>query len=587
MTSAVTPSSYKRVFVGADAAYATQVPDDDLFHVAGPYGPIFRVVSTATQDALAIPRRMFLGAAEHHDGSLGGGAAADWFSAGVGVSAGMAWVHYAAMVALTVPDGTVGFAAASRASDVPIGYGSTQTSIPFVGIAIMDRAGTGPPYWTSYGAYLEARIETASALIGTTIGMEIDAINFGGAVPNSTPWRRQDTGGATALWLASGGDPANHGRALSPAQLALGIVNNGETFMSGIVIANDAIEGTDGSSGFGQAIGLSTRHLLSWYAAAGGAHGSMVNYITSTNTVPGHSLQFQDGGSFFASAAGTIDFNVANIASSVNGLGVIPAVSGQSPVLHSLGPAADIDLSVKPQGDGHVRAYCEQLLFYSDDGYQMAGILHQVTDPDLFNTLQFADGGPFFYGRGGIILGLVQEASPVGHLTISNAAAGDPVGLVVQGTGDIDIKIAPKGNGHVGVWADQLLFYSDFGFQMSGIVSSVTDETLLPTLEFTDTGAFIRHDGGVVVDFQGAASAVSHLSIFNGASSLIGMSAVGSGDIDILLDPGGSAGTLRLAVPVASSASVGGASALPGVPSTYFIVKDGAGTSFKIPAWNP
>lgn len=493
MTSAVTPSSYKRVFVGADAAYATQVPDDDLFHVAGPYGPIFRVVSTATQDALAIPRRMFLGAAEHHDGSLGGGAAADWFSAGVGVSAGMAWVHYAAMVALTVPDGKVGFAAASRASDVPIGYGSTQTSIPFVGIAIMDRAGTGPPYWTSYGAYLEARIETASALIGTTIGMEIDAINFGGAVPNSTPWRRQDTGGATALWLASGGDPANHGRALSPAQLALGIVNNGETFMSGIVFANDALEGTDGSSGFGQAIGLSTRHLLSWYAAAGGAHGSVVNYITSTSTVPGHSLQFQNGGSFFASAAGTIDFNIANIASSVNGLGVIPAVSGQAPVLHSLGPADDVDLSIKPQGDGLVRLYCEAALFYSDAGYQM-----------------------------------------------------------------------------------------------SGIVSNVTDDSIFPTLQFADTGAFIYSEGAIVVDFTGVSSGERYLSIQNGpAGAPVSLVAVGAGDIDIQLDPGGSAGTLRLGVPTSTSANVGGASALPGAPATYLTVKDGAGTSFKIPAWNP
>ena len=48
--SASTPSAFKRVFVGADAAYAAQVPENDILHVAGPYGPILRVGSTTTED---------------------------------------------------------------------------------------------------------------------------------------------------------------------------------------------------------------------------------------------------------------------------------------------------------------------------------------------------------------------------------------------------------------------------------------------------------------------------------------------------------------------------------------------------------
>lgn len=52
MTSLTTPSSFKRVFVGDDDSYATQVPADDLFHVAGPYGAIFRVESTSSADTL-------------------------------------------------------------------------------------------------------------------------------------------------------------------------------------------------------------------------------------------------------------------------------------------------------------------------------------------------------------------------------------------------------------------------------------------------------------------------------------------------------------------------------------------------------
>ena len=175
-------------------------------------------------------------------------------------------------------------------------------------------------------------MEPVSSAIGTVIGLEIDAINFGNIQSEPTPWRAQTLGGATGLWLASGGDPANHGRAIAPAQLALGIVNNGETFQAGIIIRNDAIEGTDGTTGFGAAINLSTRHILGWYAEGAG-NGERVNFITSTNTVPGHSFQFQDGGTLFLSAGGSIDFSIGNVASSVNGIGIMPATTGTSPYI--------------------------------------------------------------------------------------------------------------------------------------------------------------------------------------------------------------------------------------------------------------
>lgn len=52
--SGATPSSAKRLFVGADDIYASQVPADDLLHVAGRYAPILRVRSTATADSVII-----------------------------------------------------------------------------------------------------------------------------------------------------------------------------------------------------------------------------------------------------------------------------------------------------------------------------------------------------------------------------------------------------------------------------------------------------------------------------------------------------------------------------------------------------
>lgn len=458
------------------------------------------IVSTATgfffEDEGArvhrINDRLFIGAATANDGSsLGGGATPDWFSAGTGVSAGLGWVSYLSTVALVSANGTVGYSAASRASDVPSGLGTHQISIPFVGIGIMDRTGTGPPYWTSYGAYLEGRIESVSSAIGTVIGLEIDAINFGGAVAESTPWRRQTTGGATALWLASGGDPVNHGRAINPAQLAIGVVNNGETFMAGLVFANDAIEGTDGTTGFGPAISLSTRHILGWYAEGAG-NGERVSYITSTNTVAGHSLQFQDGGTLLLGAGGAIDFSVSNVASAVNGIGVVPAVAAGHPYIETFGSDAAPNLDIKPKGAGNMRLFASTLLFMADDGNQLAYTRSEVSANTYEQGLVFADAGPFLYGRGGIVASFAMVATGINRLSFGNSTAGNAVSI----------------------------------------------------------------------------------------------SALGETNIDILLDPAGTTGTLRLAVPTATSASIGSASALPGVPATYLIVKDGAGTSLKIPAWN-
>lgn len=54
MGSKTTPSAFKRVFIGDDDGYATQVPDEDLLHVAGRYGPILRVTSTSDADYVSF-----------------------------------------------------------------------------------------------------------------------------------------------------------------------------------------------------------------------------------------------------------------------------------------------------------------------------------------------------------------------------------------------------------------------------------------------------------------------------------------------------------------------------------------------------
>lgn len=470
---------------------ASQPVDYDDTILAPPTGFFFEA------DGARVHRlndRLLLGAATAADGStLGGGIGADWFSAGTGISAGLAWVSYLSTVALVTQNGTVGFSAASRASDVPSGLGTSQISIPFVGIAIMDRAGGGPPYWTSYGAYFEARMEPVAASTGTVIGIEIDAVNFGVAAGPPTPSRLQTLGGATALWLASGGDPANHGRSIAPAQLALGIVPNGETFEAGIVIHAEAIEGTDGTTGFGPAIRMATRHLIDWWKpGTAPTYGERTTFITSTATAAVASLQFQDNGTILVTPDGKVAFGVSNVANAVNGLNAVPAIAGQTPYFEAVGDDTNVPFRIKAKGTGDVQVQAPSMLFYSAGGNQLSGLVNNVADPTRLNTLQFNDDGQFFYGRGGIVAAFAMVANPVSYLTISNAAAGNALSIAATGTGDLDIFI----------------------------------------------------------------------------------------------DPLGTNGTLKLGVPTATSASVGGATALPGQPAGYFVLKDAGGATAKVPFWN-
>lgn len=407
--------------------------------------------------------------------------------------AGLTWIRQTSTFYAVNQSGQVVFAAASRASDVPPDLGTSQISIPFIGIAVMDRSGGGPPYWTSYGAYFEARIEPVSSNTGTVIGIEIDAINFGVTAGEPTPSRLQTLGGSTALWLASGGDPANHGRPIAPAQLALGIVPNGETFEAGIVFHAEAIEGTDGTTGFGPAIRMATRHLIDWWAPGGPpTYGTRTTFITSTATGEVASLQFQDGGTILVTPNGKIAFGVSNVANAVNGLGVVPAVLGGVPYLEAFGDDPDVPIRFKPKGTGDIQFMAPSLLFYSAGGSQLSGLVNNVTDPACVNTLQFNDDGQFFYGRGGIVIAFGMVANPTSYLAISNAESGQALSIAATGTGNIDI----------------------------------------------------------------------------------------------LLDPLGTTGTLQLGVPTANSATVGGASALPGQPAGYFVLKDAGGTTAKVPYWN-
>ncbi len=129
---------------------------------------------------------------------------------------------------------------------------------------------------------------------------------------------------------------------------------------------------------------------------------------------------------------------------------------------------------------------------------------------------------------------------------------------------------------------------ADDGNQLAYVQSQVSANTYEQGLIFADGGPFFYGRGNVIAGFGMVASGVNHISLSNAASGAPAViKAEGPDpDIDILIDPAGTGGTIWFAVPTASSATAGGASALPGNPTTYLIIRDAAGTLIKIPAWN-
>jgi hypothetical protein len=116
---------------------------------------------------------------------------------------------------------------------------------------------------TAFGGYTEA-YRMPGALGGAT-GREIDTVNFVGAVPID-PFT-QNIGQTVALQAAFGAELSSVGQ--FPSSAVLNIRNNHSTVLSGIIFGNDAIYGTDGSSGEGEAIAMTSGHATNIYYAAG------------------------------------------------------------------------------------------------------------------------------------------------------------------------------------------------------------------------------------------------------------------------------------------------------------------------------
>lgn len=287
--SKITPSSFKRVFVGSDDLYATRVPAEDLFHVAGAYGPIFRVSSTASVDTL------LLGAGSANYITVTGAAAgsspviaAAGSDANIpinllakgnrGVKIGSSvdflspiFTANSAMLNALSNRGGVGILGGSRTSDLAQAGASSARGVD--GWVFNDNTTYVQGAW---GGYIETR---RSANTGTTIGIEINVLNSGSPVVNY-PGQFGLTGITPALWLSSGRTDVPSG---TDNTLAIGIANNGNRFQTGLMFQVNSIVANSALGGQQKAIAFGAYHALVWHEPA----DSITSQISCNIITPG------------------------------------------------------------------------------------------------------------------------------------------------------------------------------------------------------------------------------------------------------------------------------------------------------------
>lgn len=259
--------------------------------------------------------------------------------------------------------------------------------------------------------------ETVSVTQTSTFIGEFAAKNMTGLDPVTTPYNKFST--AMGICMAGGGD-SSLGAPTNPSSHALLIYKNGHTWNTGIVFDAEGITGTDGVSGFGNAIKMARGHVINWMYDDGGAGltgfdlTSVVDDATAKQTL----YASNDGTSVLNNSSLAV-FKVAKVAGSVTGsIGVVASTSA-SPYLEVEGSATNINFDFATKGTGEFR----------------------------FNTNSSAKQ-----------FEIVHTASAVNWLRLTGAATGNPPTLSSQGSDtNIGLNLASKGTGSVNLFGNSAI----------------------------------------------------------------------------------------------------------------------------------
>lgn len=189
-----------------------------------------------------------------------------------------------------------------------------------------------------------------------TVGGEVDIANKGNSL-KLTPSSVDDTRGhTTALKLNSGAAMPN----ATAASAGLTLGNNRGKFLTGLIVAQNAIEGVvldkagKATAGEGEAIGLGAFQSFAWWVTGGSAPSAKIisRQVSATNA---QEISFEDLGTFYGGPAGKGRAFATVYPGGATGafISATPAFGTNAPTLGIMG-AANSDLRLQSSGTGVV-----------------------------------------------------------------------------------------------------------------------------------------------------------------------------------------------------------------------------------------
>lgn len=226
----------------------------------------------------------------------------------------------------------------------------TKHFIPGVGGAIGLEAHVVNNNTTSmhdaWALYSEATRDSEG--VGAIITYEADARNKG-SYHAVTPWN-QNAKQSVVLQVASGG--ALSGVGVEDVSAGINIRENPTKFGVGIVVGRNAIRGTDGVTGYGNAILCGIRQRLTWMNSADQEVTNIGS--TVTNVANKNGVEFSDSGTLFLGPTNNVTFFVSPSSNVTNYVSTTAAPTGVAPRLEASGSDADIDLKLTSKGTGTI-----------------------------------------------------------------------------------------------------------------------------------------------------------------------------------------------------------------------------------------
>jgi hypothetical protein len=260
---------------------------------------------------------------------------------------------------------------ATRTKNWPGGVAAPIGAIHW-GFADMPTASGSPPVWAQY-----SETRKFPGTTGFSVVNEQDVTNFISGLPKIDPYVMLPSAQLAAdLWLASGGgckvgtpcyNPLTTLTNLSAnsAQAAIGILNNGSDFITGIAVQYNALSGVDGKTlgVFAPVLAMATGHALEWSTCsdvtapypthcAANHVAARISAQQGTAATLGQ-LLFHDS-AVNVETATNAEFSVLLNSSDTEGLAVVGDSSGNTPTLAAIGGPAAINVGLAPKGTGTV-----------------------------------------------------------------------------------------------------------------------------------------------------------------------------------------------------------------------------------------